>query len=276
MNKYIKSLLKIYIFASVILTGTSAYAATSDALIEMSLTNSALAQHGSAYDAPFIVPDSSVDTATGAVVIKEADVSLPGKNGFDLNIYREYSSFNTNYKYIYKVYDTKTEEANALGVPYRATGKNVDKLIYVRYDDESDIVEGGYTTLDAINDLYKDVDGTKYLMDSMIESSGEVKLTLDRDTEPIYLYKGITDAYTRKVRSSNNIQIGNGWYISMPYMTETKAYTIAEGNSYYKDRYYAELGLDDGEKVILRYTHRHQYKTNDEPNADIWRRMYLN
>lgn len=70
------------IFSALILSiffTVSAYAATSDVLIDNNVIDSAIARYGAAYDTPFVPPEGAVDSSNGAVSTVERDLALPGQ-----------------------------------------------------------------------------------------------------------------------------------------------------------------------------------------------------
>ena len=89
-------LLFLFLF-TIVLCSFSVYAdSTSDSLAAILFEQSAVARYGSSFDAPFVAPESEIDKSNGSVNMRIADLTLPGKNGLDVNVIRFHSSYNSD------------------------------------------------------------------------------------------------------------------------------------------------------------------------------------
>ena len=218
------------IFSALILSiffTVSAYAATSDVLIDNNVIDSAIARYGAAYDTPFVPPEGAVDSSNGAVSTVERDLALPGKNGLDVDIYRKHSSY--DFMQIYDILSNSiTLAPNMLAVPYNVTVDGKDQVCYVGYIREEEIEETIQSRKIYLTPEY-DANGLPYIKRSRLKSGTEVTLTWNRDIEPKTIWKAqkMSPWGAKKYEiDSNNVKIGPGWYICMPsiaYMNETKA-----------------------------------------------------
>ncbi|MGN0178866.1 MAG: hypothetical protein ACI4DY_05410, partial [Monoglobaceae bacterium] len=269
MNKKAFVLKELFIIcAAILLFAAPVYASTSDALAQQIYTDSALARYGTNYETPFVLPAGSVDSTTGAVVIKETDVSLPGKNGFDLNIYREFSSFYTDHGHKYINYESKRTFPMYLAVLYTYTLNGESKEIYIALNNEDEIQEEIYVSEAQLSSTKTDPYGLKYLVGKNLTSGGTVELTWDKTADPDYVY---TDsAYLMRCQeciNSANVQIGHGWHINIPNIQELSQY-VSESTRRATYTGYYDVSFEDGSKETLKYKYIHNYHTSDSPAYD--------
>ena len=119
MYNWINKLSKALMAAGLIILGSiSVHAASSDAIMNQTMVNAALSRYGAAYESPFVVPPSGVDPSTGAVTGRTLELSLPGKNGLDLNLYRDYNSYDAFNAYCMYINTGRSKYVYRIAVPY--------------------------------------------------------------------------------------------------------------------------------------------------------------
>ena len=141
------SKLKYLLFISVLIVSCfsiSCYASTSDSLYEQSLVESMIAQNGSNYESPFIAAGGNVELSDGNVNVNEVDLSLPGKNGMDVNI-RRIHYVNGKPGSYYGV-STNGSVATSPMYLYNYVLNGVSKTAYVAFDKEENLTDEFYTT----------------------------------------------------------------------------------------------------------------------------------
>ncbi len=260
INSIKRLIFAIIICIASMLISVSAYASTTEALIETRLIDSSLYHYGTDFDTPYVVPDGNIDPSTGAVRVRELEVSLPGKNGLDLNLYREYSSYDPNYKYNYTDTSSKRHFRFATGVPYNVVVGGETRVVYVAYIREEDIQETLTCTQTVFDNPSLDAYEVEYYRNESFGGEG-VTLSWNKDIEPISLYT-MDYEQVEKIFATQNISIGNGWYISMPYLCSSSSGVSAEtpnGTRYVR---YGDIAFGDCTVATLKYTVK-KYDDND-------------
>ena len=100
MRKYIIALICLF---GVICSYSSASASTSSALATSTYASELASYFGDEYEPPYGLSNSgtSVSDETGAVVTREVDLALPGKNGLNFEVIRSHNSQNSDEKLSY-------------------------------------------------------------------------------------------------------------------------------------------------------------------------------
>ena len=256
MRKNILSLFAIIFILSAF--SYNAYAATSDALAESGILHSSIEKEGSKYEAPFNQPEGEVDTTNGSVNTKVTDLSLPGKNGLDLNIYRFHNSYDSGVNFEFR--ESNRKHPAYLGVPYTYTYNGVTNTIYIGYEREEDIQETITANTESIIEPRYDDNNVRYRRYEEVRSGKNLKLTWDKTTAPktLWLSKWRQFAYSG---SNGSFSIGNAWYITIPYIKSRDCVSSNNSGKIFT-REYMELATDDGLKQTLTYSYDY------DPDAD--------
>ncbi len=219
-------------------TVTTVYASTSGALTQDAIEQAIQVGAGDNYAPPFGKKDAigeSISTFTGNLSLTQTDLVLPGKNGHDLVIKREYSSQKENHSiYLGNYYNTITISAPK----------------YLYYDENGIGYYREFTTEAEMIEKYPD---------GYMSSIGY--LTRDKTAAPIYTeYTVVTKSV--KITRNNSYNIGNGWQLSLPYLDEMHYYS--EGYGSYNDHGYNmcfTVGeFNNGEGGIYSYWEGDTYK----------------
>ena len=236
----------------------NAYAATSDALAENGILHSSIEKEGSKYEAPFNQPEGEIDTTNGSVNTKVTDLSLPGKNGLDLNIYRFHNSYDSGVNFEFR--ESNRKHPAYLGVPYTYTYNGVTNTIYIGYEREEDIQETITANTESIIEPRYDDNNVRYRRYEEVRSGKNLKLTWDKTTAPktLWLSKWRQFAYSG---SNGSFSIGNAWYITIPYIKSRDCVSNNNSGKIFT-REYMELATDDGLKQTLTYSYDY------DPDAD--------
>lgn len=116
------------------------YAATSDLLSDNLYDTYLSSTYGSAYNAPFVKNEENyVDESTGAFSLKENDLTIPGKNGFDLNFMRRFVS-TSSYKGFFTYSKSDVKGKAYVVYKYDYTIDNVNHSCYVAFDNELEVM----------------------------------------------------------------------------------------------------------------------------------------
>ena len=216
--------------------------------------------------------DFDVNPATGSVVVRVNDVTLPGKNGFDLAITRTYNSFQSN---LYEPY-VKVEDASISTTCYMVTTLKSyeEKAIDNKVTEEKNILKGinkhyyDYTTGTEkyynmsifefetndyeISDLFDDYDEAAALAQILnntkddifssypYASVGEYKANYDNAMVVELIVDVPTKVYETEVLADTSLErysrLGAGWEFDFPYVE--KRY----GNDDYEYLHYGNKG----------------------------------
>ncbi|MDO5398735.1 MAG: hypothetical protein Q4G33_12485, partial [bacterium] len=163
---------------------------------------------------------------TNRLVIEETDLSLPGKNGLDLNIRRKHDNQYYNHVYSRIKYDTKSDiYIDRYG--YGFTDSSTNKNIYVLFTNEDDfyIYMKNGITISSLPTPYdnKKINGTYvnlYLFENIYYKKSNTGITLTynssmreiRDTETVTKKYDLED---RKLLPKDNF-LGDGWDLILP------------------------------------------------------------
>ena len=91
MSRRVKGGLLGFVCMFLLLGGVRVYAAsTSSEMTKYDVMAAMTSRYGEEYDAPYTAAAGNVEMSDGSVNAAEVDLTLPGKNGFDLNIIRTY------------------------------------------------------------------------------------------------------------------------------------------------------------------------------------------
>lgn len=242
----------IFSLALVCLCGSVCYGATTDAVEESQLTSQLISQYGSDYAAPFVGFSDYVDLNEGGVNIKEVDMTLPGKNGFDLNITRSYMSNNGRYR-------TSAGSSGALvkTTPmyyYTYTINGVSSRVLIEFDKEEDMVD----EFDAIQSRITaggnyDSIGQRYFKYSSVKTtSGNGVLMIRDKSEPAY-FKYQTDVDNHTIVSDQDIQICDQWFINMPQINHNSTFANVSNSGEQTRKYCFSFRTESGETTELKY-----------------------
>ena len=213
---------KLTIFSSVVtcvlilLCSITVNAATSD---ELALYDSMLKwTYGSNYDSPSSVPssDNNVDVTTGSYVEDTVDLIIPGKNGFDLNIYRRFSSQGSSRTLRYVEYPFLTEAAKYIGYFYNVEIDGYTHSVLVAFQNE----ESAFAAKDSFKGIEVSLSNNYVMYKNIATSNGPLTYVRDRTRE-----RGIITLQVMAGNRANSVDIsqdaiklGRGWYIPMPSM----------------------------------------------------------
>ena len=243
------SKLKYFLFISVLIVSCfsiSCYASTSDSLYEQSLVESMIAQNGSNYESPFIAAGGNVELSDGNVNVNEVDLSLPGKNGMDVNI-RRIHYVNGKPGSYYGV-STNGSVATSPMYLYNYVLNGVSKTAYVAFDKEENLTDEFYTTSSLLgSNMSTDTHGTKYYEYSSIKSSSGILMTRDKNKPSVQNYQLSNEVFAYMGKNSD-VEIGYGWYVAMPQISQVNV----SGSSYIK-RYTYLFEDENGQTMNFTY-----------------------
>ena len=142
MNKIKCRLIICIVSILVSMIGITCYASTSDELYEQSLTQNLIEQYGADYETPFIAPGGNVSLSDGNVNINEVDMSLPGRNGMDVNIRRTHYVNGGPVSYSgTRVFARGGSVQTSPMYVFTYVLNGNSKTIYVAFDKEEDLVD---------------------------------------------------------------------------------------------------------------------------------------
>ena len=243
------SKLKYFLFISVLIVSCfsiSCYASTSDSLYEQSLVESMIAQNGSNYESPFIAAGGNVELSDGNVNVNEVDLSLPGKNGMDVNI-RRIHYVNGKPGSYYGV-STNGSVATSPMYLYNYVLNGVSKTAYVAFDKEENLTDEFYTTSSLLgSNMSTDTHGTKYYEYSSIKSASGILMTRDKNKPSVQNYQLSNEVFAYMGKNSD-VEIGYGWYVAMPQISQVNV----SGSSYIK-RYTYLFEDENGQTMNFTY-----------------------
>jgi len=243
-----KKLIFFACLVSLLFVAVTTYASTRTSLDEASYQNWMNSNYGK-FNVPVNINDSAVniDGATGEMTVRETDLHLPGKNGLDLNIMREYDSLRDITRLSGQGY-TSYENTNFIQARYILPSGNKKLVRFVTADEYyQNGTDGIYTNSD-----YADIYTDQYY--KMTRGS----IYLQRDTS----YAPIWNKYDRtfKVRdfsdsnSNNDINIGYNWNITFAYSNIIAGpFSTGFTNEYCRYRLYR---LTDGRSFTVKETYR--------------------
>lgn len=185
-------------------------ASTSSALSQETLDYYNYQKYSNNYEAPFarVNHDNiNIDEMTGGISLRETDLSLPGKNGMDINITRMYSNQDSGYE----VVSLSEEESSTYhGYPY-VYGSNSHIMVYF---DEEEYYDNIPETFEAYikPTLYS---GYKYQnYDMLIRADPTLQKTTLRRESMEKDVRTVTSRYTHL--DMGDKKIGNGFKLAWP------------------------------------------------------------
>ncbi len=238
----------IFITVTLCIGCVSAFASTSDSVDEATLATSLMQQFGSDYLPPFTESADEINLAEGSVDYNEIDLSLPGKNGFDLNVYRAYeSNQNANgYEYMRDSYGYR----EPMEPMYRFTyGSDNSKEIYISFDTEEELVNSFYSTSAKLKTLEDDKNQLYARYSSALDDNGDILLTRDKTVSKKYVWEYVTEAFSGYC-SNFDVSVGAGWRIHVPQLGYID---YSESNSGIRRTYYYMFRTETGEMLDIRY-----------------------
>ena len=219
MNKIKCRLIICIVSILVSMIGITCYASTSDELYEQSLTQNLIEQYGADYETPFIAPGGNVSLSDGNVNINEVDMSLPGRNGMDVNIRRTHYVNGGPVSYSgTRVFARGGSVQTSPMYVFTYVLNGNSKTIYVAFDKEEDLVDSFYAESSKLNTIETDAIGKKYYKYSTIKDTSGVLFTRDKSKAAVKMSEVPNEFYTTTVHATD-IEIGYGWYVSMPQLT---------------------------------------------------------
>lgn len=215
--------------------GITAYAATSDAVKEKGIADGMASLYGSDYDQPYVASESDVNQFSGSVSKREVDLSLPGKNGLDLNLYRSFNGSALDGKYYYTDTSHQTVEKNGYTHQYSYRLNGVLKTANVYFENDYLIEDEFYTTEDRLKTDYFDGKGYAYKRGrNLIAKNGTILMTRNKNVRPQNFYREEYHDYQWYGSDHLDVNVGEGWTINMPsllYMDELYSSTDLSGGS---------------------------------------------
>ncbi len=224
-----KKIIMLLIIITSIFGVISVYASTSGEIEQDMIREGIEMSAGESYNPPFGKKDAigeNISTWSGNLSLTQTDLILPGKNGHDLVIKREYSNQREDY-FIYQndinlYYTTLTRPAflyyDENGVGY-----------YILFYSESQMIENAPETLNcqALTEdffTYEDSAGNKaYPYERFKE--GDLNLTRDKNADPIYIQTDVRSKLSSGWRTTSLYEIGNGWKITLPFLVKIDSYS---------------------------------------------------
>lgn len=171
-------------------------AATSNSVVIAEYRTELSQYFGEKFEPPYGINSNNteIDRGTAAVNTREVDISLPGKNGLDLNFIRTQSSLNTEAKFHHQ--SGSVFIAYLTGVYYTCEKDGVTKTYLIGFDREDDIFS--HETLYARESFFRDSnhltarDGTKFYRygDNKVtdrEDDTITTLVIDKTLAPVQL-----------------------------------------------------------------------------------------
>ncbi len=223
-----KKIIMLLIIISSILGVTSVYASTSDALEEDNIIEAIQTAGGDSYNPPFGKKDfmnENISTATGNLSITQTDLVLPGKNGHDFVIKREYANQNTS---DYILLDDR-DDITFHRVAYLYKDSEGTSY-YILFYTEEEMLENAPNKINvsssnlrpsSFNDAYydrEDVECYKYeLLNPSENPEKNIEITRDTSAEPIY-YPFKNKTYLTRKSRTNFYNIGHNWRLQLPYL----------------------------------------------------------
>ncbi len=190
-------------------------------------------RYGDAYLAPYKKSEGqTVSGNTNRLVITETDLSLPGKNGLDLNIRRRYD--NQNYGDSFKIHDNGSLNANRETIYnrrhiYAFTNTSNNSTVYIAFmttDDFYTYMENGITISSFPNQSIQITlpDNTRkscYYFEGIYSRKSESGITLEYDSSIASFMRNMKYDYTRYVLDDVSFlrgrgHIGENWSIDTP------------------------------------------------------------
>ena len=219
-----KKLILMLGFLSVIISAQfciTAHASTSGALNESILGYYNYQQYAGNYEAPYSKEQQnniSVNEMTGGLSLSETDISLPGKNGMDVNITRMYSNQDTGYNVIT---NSNTSTQNTYyGYLYKAG----TRYMFV-YFDEEEYMDGVPESFKAVSEVsgylwpenkveqYGKSVAISYDMLKRIKSNNFGTVTYQKCSDNKEVFTKIS---SYKLQDSGELKLGNGFKLAWP------------------------------------------------------------
>ncbi len=254
--------------AAILLPNVCVHASTSDHLYAKSHIEANRDLYGEKYTPAQKLSSGEIDHSTGEVRVDEVDISLPGKNGLDLNIHRIYGSQEPQYRPKYIKDDYYVEYVTEKAYTYTAMDGSGTQL-YVSFEKEEDMVDSFYTTPRALSgNRNEDVFGVEYEEYTSIKSStGEILLERDKTNGVKRIYLSSRTGMDTVGKKEGNVYINSArshWKLVMPYVSRTTC--ISENT---RRVYYYRFSNENGEIYDLRF-----YVTTDDSTPHIVTKFY--
>ena len=235
MNKKIKFLIMICMFVFSICNIVS-YAAISNATIENEQSRYFLDYYGKGFKPESSGNENQIHYVSGATNTNVTDLSLPGKNGLDLNIVRSFSSQKTDCGIVSDSDATR----EVLCTYYKAyyytyTSGSTTYTVLVGFDSEYKMVDEFYTskTHSELTSLMRTDDtGKNYLVyDGINSSSGTLLLTRDKTLAAVKIRYYEWQLFYQNWTPQPNITELGGWEILIPSLNIDTLTESSSGNS---------------------------------------------
>ena len=187
-----------------------------------------------------------MELSDGNVNVNEVDLSLPGKNGMDVNI-RRIHYVNGKPGSYYGV-STSGSVATSPMYLYNYVLNGVSKTAYVAFNKEENLTDEFYTTSSLLSsNMSTDTHGTKYYEYSSIKSVSGILMTRDKNKPSVQNYQLSNEVFAYMGKSSD-VEIGYGWYVAMPQISQVNV----SGSSYIK-RYTYLFEDENGQTMNFTY-----------------------
>ena len=276
--KKIKIVLLVIGILAILGTANICYAATSDSVYIESISQGLISEYGSNYEPPFIQSDDEIEPLDGSVSRSVVDLSLTGKNGFDLNILRTYNSTSPVQVRVER-YNITGEDTRII-LPVYPMYKYIYKLngstktCWVSFFSEDEMVdEFNSTSAKLSNTPSEDADGIQYFKYSRLRASdGTITLTRDKNADSDFVYLKTYQEYQNSASTYRNIRIAADWQIEMPYIEMLDFGSQYVNGREVSRRYYGLFHSDSGELFNIRYRVNRDDDNNwcyDEDSASI-------
>ena len=266
MNKYIKIFLCVcfVLFANCVVC----YASTLEALNTAEYLEMYSGMSANTINSPYQAKESDgyVDTSDANMTVNVEDLYIPGKNGLDLSIKRNFKTGSSPQIY-YTVYETNNSFQRAIGYyrVYLCNEKN--EKISVFFRNEKEMYEAGdsfkgyyYTEMTTVTKSNRN----KYFY--LASPDGNYTYTLvDRTIHEATKSMKSFPTFSEYEFDGGFLNIGNGWTIQVPALERYDLYTetgYRECYMIFQDRlgkmYTFNFGLENEDNWELQYV--------DEPN----------
>lgn len=264
-----------------VLVPLSGYCSTSDALSILQISQDIKNEYGSDYTAPFNVERVSegVSEGTGAVEIKETDLTLPGKNGLDFKLIRRFNSQSINKSYSW---DEGPKDIRQLSRWYKYTfymlgQPNVQKYFYLPFATEEELLNSeirdsfvaSYTSCMSYERQY-----VNYYSDLLPTYANEQTVLVTRDKSSPPLYVTSNTYWTYDVSGKAEKAIGYNWNTICPKMDDRYIYSysnkLSDGRVSATDRTRGIFEDEHGKIFEYLYEYYHidnTYAAVNQPNS---------
>ena len=253
MSRRVKGGLLGFVCMFLLLGGVRVYAAsTSSEMTKYDVMAAMTSRYGEEYDAPYTAAAGNVEISDGSVNAAEVDLTLPGKNGFDLNIIRTYRSQDLHEYFAYNNDGLSRWTYTYPMVKYSYGTGSAATVINVAFPREEDIVDTFYAKSGLSPENYPktdDLDVGYFSYDNIKAESGVVCTRLqDEDLNYVGYYTECK--YRKTTEKTMDIHLGAGWEIEMPGLDFVSSSFIGSSNDQNVRREFTDL---NGRKYTLFY-----------------------